>query len=603
MCLLDNLVTIDFETDAIASALPPNPVGVSIKMPGKPSHYLAWRHPEGNNCTESEARAILKTLFSQHPILMHNAAFDINVAKYWLNVDYPKELHDTLLLLFLRNPHAKTLSLKPSAEEILNMPPTERDEVYEWILANVPGATKKNAGSHIGKAPVSLVGPYACADTDMTFELFKRLHSEYSGKAYERERTLLPILCQSTLDGIHLDYTELEKDFAFYSAARLDAEAKIYKHLNYTFNIDSGPELAAAITQANIPANWVLTKTGKKSTSKPNLLTAIQDTTLLDLLSYRGTLSTYLDTFFTSWLEKEQGGKIHFAWNQVRNQETGGIMGTRTGRLSSQPSMLNVPKVPPSVNPIYSLPDLPAMRKYLIANPGEYWMSRDFDGQELKVLAHYEDGPMMQAYIDNPNLDLHQMMSDMLTHDLGKPISRRAAKTIAFSILYGSGINSLAEGLACTTAEARAVKNAYLGQLPGIKRVQNAIKNSWDNNEPIKTWGDRYYYKEPSRDIIDKKTGLVRHADFTYKGMNYLIQSSSADITKQAIINYNKIKKSGTFLLAVHDQIDISGPLSEMKLLKEAMHDIKLDVSLTSDGSYGLNMTTKEQYDESKDYV
>ena len=115
MCLLDNLVTIDFETDAIASALPPNPVGVSIKMPGKPSHYLAWRHPEGNNCTESEARAILKTLFSQHPILMHNAAFDINVAKYWLNVDYPKELHDTLLLLFLRNPHAKTLSLKPSA--------------------------------------------------------------------------------------------------------------------------------------------------------------------------------------------------------------------------------------------------------------------------------------------------------------------------------------------------------------------------------------------------------------------------------------------------------------------------------------------------------
>ena len=181
---------------------------------------------------------------------------------------------------------------------------------------------------------------------------------------------------------------------------------------------------------------------------------------------------------------------------------------------------------------------------------------------------------------------------------LNKEVSRRTAKTIAFSILYGSGITALSEQLECSYDEAMEVKRAYLNSAPGIRDVQNKIKASWDIADPIKTWGGRYYFKEDQKMITDKRTGEQRLADFGYKGLNYLIQSSSADITKQAIINYNEIKQDGRFLLSVHDQIDISGPLSEMKLLKEAMSDIKLDVKLLSDGSYGNNMTTPETYDD-----
>ena len=216
----------------------------------------------------------------------------------------------------------------------------------------------------------------------------------------------------------------------------------------------------------------------------------------------------------------------------------------------------------------------------------------------MRVLAHYEDGIMMQSYQENPHLDLHQLMSDTLTDALNKEVSRRTAKTIAFSILYGSGITALSEQLECSYDEAMEVKRAYLNSAPGIRDVQNKIKASWDIADPIKTWGGRYYFKEDQKMITDKRTGEQRLADFGYKGLNYLIQSSSADITKQAIINYNEIKQDGRFLLSVHDQIDISGPLSEMKLLKEAMSDIKLDVKLLSDGSYGNNMTTPETYDD-----
>jgi DNA polymerase I-like protein with 3'-5' exonuclease and polymerase domains len=171
MNLLDDLVCCDFETEAINGSLPPLPVGASIKMPGKPSYYLAWGHPSGNNCSHTRAVEELNALFKYRPILCHNATFDISVAKYHMGIDFPTKLHDTLILLFLNNPHALTLSLKPSAEKILGRPALEQTELYDWIKTNVPGA-KSNFGAYISKAPGDMVAPYACADTDMTHALF-----------------------------------------------------------------------------------------------------------------------------------------------------------------------------------------------------------------------------------------------------------------------------------------------------------------------------------------------------------------------------------------------------------------------------------------------
>lgn len=598
----NSITTIDFETKAISGALPPMPVGVAIKYGEAPSQYFAWGHPSGNNCTKEEATRRLKDA-SMGTCLYHNNLFDDAVGLQHLGVPHARDLHDTLLLLYLRDPHAKTLSLKPSADELLGMAPVEKDILTEWIVKHV-GCTEKKAGAHIAEAPVELVAPYACGDTDRTFELFKHLHIQYSGKAYDRERALSPILVDNTLQGIRINASKLEADYAYYKAYHNTVTNAVYKYLKATpFNIDSAEELADAIDASGIPADWVYTaKTGKRSTSKPNMEKAIVDAKFKLLLGYRSTLSTYLETFYTSWLDKQQNGRIHFSWNQVRNQEqeSGKFMGTRTGRLSSTPSMLNVPKAPPEFDPEFlkefGLVPLPKMRSYLLPDEDQEWLDRDYSSQELRLLAHYDDDAMMRAYNADPRMDLHQMMSDKLTSMLGKQVTRRAAKTIAFSILYGSGTAALAEGLGCSESEAKSIKAAYFVGLPGVKGVQNAIKKAWDVGDPIKTWGGRYYHKEPSKMIKDKRTGAERWADFTYKGLNYLIQGSAADVTKQAIINYHNIKKDGRFLLTVHDQIDISGPRSEMALLREAMLDIAADVPMISDAKIGANFGELNEY-------
>ena len=598
---MNNFIVVDFETEAINGALPPKPVGVAITFPDDTSVYWAWGHTNyftgstkgmGNNITLTEAANRLHKLYNDYDtIVYHNSLFDLAVGVYHLGLPFPKDLQDTLFQLFLHDPHAATLSLKPSAEKHLGIPPEERDVLVEWILANVPKTTKKKAGAFICNTPVSIAGPYAMADTKLTKGLYLHFRDKTPIKPYKRECKLAPILVTNTLQGISLDIDSLEQDCIYYNTIRKQVDGLICQRFGRAINVNSGDELAAAIVAANIPAEWILTPKGRISTSKDNLAAAVKDTELLALLSYRGTLSTYLDTFYTSWLEKEVNGILHFSWNQVRNNEVGAgkTMGTRTGRVSSTPSLLNVPKeVVKNSEYIASLgfPPLPNMRKYLLADKGNKWLKRDYSAQELRILAHFEDGLMMQRYNENPKWDLHAEMSQILSKVLGITVTRLQAKTVAFSILYGSGIASLAEMLGCSHQQASAIKYAYLNNLPGVKTVMDAIKYSWNNGDCIKTWGGRPYYKEPSK-WIKLKTGGQRWADFGYKGLNYLIQGSAADVSKQAIINYNAIKKDGRFMLMVHDELNISGPQSEMAILKEAMSDIQIDVPMLSDGKIG----------------
>ena len=131
-------VTIDFETEAINNRpeYPPKPVGVAIMWPGRKPKYYAWAHTSGNNSTRGEAACALAKVWA-HPggVVMHNAKFDLEVAEkhFGLGVPHYAKFHDTLLLAYLSNPHAPTFALKPLAEDLLKMPPAERDEIREWL--------------------------------------------------------------------------------------------------------------------------------------------------------------------------------------------------------------------------------------------------------------------------------------------------------------------------------------------------------------------------------------------------------------------------------------------------------------------------------------
>jgi DNA polymerase-1 len=594
----------DFETKAIEPrpAYPPQPVGVAT-----PTDYFAWGHPTMNNATEAAGLDVLRRNWNE-PLLCHNAAFDIAVAHERMGLPFPERVNDTMFLAFLLDPYGE-LGLKPLAQRYLKRLPVERDAVRHWLQANVKmptgrAPTDRQCGMLISAAPADLVGPYAIADAQCTLALYNHLQplvgSAGMSAAYRRECDLVPMLLDNSAQGIPLDHRRLARDTARYEQALVMTE----RHLRMLWpkeiqggaapgNFDSGDELAECLSRdgrIHLPR----TPGGKLSTSKDALLAALPDCRVKGLLLYRSAIEKCLSTYMRPWLE--QGTALHCNWNQVRDYSDNGA---RTGRLSSSPNLQNLTN-PEKYEQLHALmkkwgcaagwTTFPNLRSYLIAPKGHVLFSRDYSQQEFRLLAHYEDGVLAQAYRDNPDLDLHVFVRDLINRVTGVGIERKPTKTINFGKVYGMGIARLGASLGVPEMTARTMMDAYDCALPSVKALMREVSGIGRRGECILTLGGRRYYSPPAEMV----RGEVRTLE--YKLLNYLIQGGSADQTKEAMRNWwPQIRGTDTrFLMTIHDQLVGCAPKGKVKkasaLLDQCMVEaFRLDVPTKTDPTYGTN--------------
>lgn len=613
----DDLICCDFETFGIEGnpvVNPPKAVGVAVWIPGQEPQYLAWGHPTENNCRYGDARQYLYNIQEAGcPRLFHNAPFDLSVQDKWMSLPHNfigqgwREIHDTMYLLFLADPYASTFSLKPSADRYLGMAPTEQDEIKSWILNNVPQATSSNWGAYICLAPGDLVGKYAIGDVVRTRKLFDLLHTRIVEQgmeaAYDRERELMPTLVRGTQFGIRLDRWKLEHHEKVYTEALDRATSMLVDSLGCTVgDLEHDESYADALERSGAVTEWVRTeKTGKRSLAKGNIKIVVPEIKII--ADYRGALSTCLQTFMRPWLEKSSlDGRLHPNWNQVKQQRGAwnDNKGTKTGRLSSDdPNFQNVPtefvdqRGIPLPYPNSLLP-LPVLREYCLPDEGFLWLKRDYSSQELRILAHFEDGTLAEAYRGNPDLDVHNMAIGLIEGLVGVTYARKSIKITGFSIIYGSGYSGLASQLGETVEAARQVKTAYLAVLPGVNDLLRDVKRRGERGDSIRTWGGRIYFAEIGED----------GRNFAYRLLNYLIQGSAADQTKEAICQWRRTKNwKSQFLATVHDEINIQAPVDEWRMhmedLRMAMEVENLDVPIRSEGYVG---TDWEHIVKEKDY-
>ncbi len=613
---IDSAVTLDFETHAIESRpnYPPTPIGLAVRYPDAEVDYFAWGHIENNNCTLKQVRSWLADLWHEEtPLLFFNASFDLSIA--YEKLDLPilpwGRIHDAMFLAFLAEPHSRNLDLKSLAEGVLNWPPDEQDAIADYVwdnrkeLVRVHGGkisrAKKgpnSAGAWISKCPVNLVTPYAIGDVERTHELFEHLYPIIAENgmqpAYDRERRVMPIFMANEREGVHVDLEALSKDVPKLNRSLLKADEQLRRMLRAPdLNINADAQLADALSSAGMidDDDWVLTPSGQYSVSKDNLkYEMFNDEDVAHVFFYRNKLTTALSTFLEPWLKQAEArnGIISTSWNQVRG--VGG--GTRTGRPSTyNPNLLNIPKqfdaeydMEPG-NP-WGLAKLPFARYYMLPDPGDVFIHRDFDGQEMRVFAHYEDGDLLREYQKNPNLDPHGWVKDEIMRLVGLKLERTPVKIMNFQALYGGGVPAAAKALGCSMAKAKEYKAFHDRALPGRNKLNAVIKEIVTSGEPIHTWGGRLYFPEPPR------FQFGRMVDQLYKLINYLCQGSAADITKEALIRWHDHpKRDARFLVTVYDEINISAAKrnvsAQMTVLKEAMESIELDLDMMTTGKIG----------------
>lgn len=585
------MYVVDFETEAIefGSGRAPKPVGVSIGQGlNRANHrYYAFGHPTNNNCTEAEAKAALAEVWGQ-PIVFHNGKFDQSVAVEHWGFEWKNTYHDTMFLIYLDSPIAPTVSLKPSAERILGMPPDEQEAVRDWLISHgvVPSNTKE-WGAYICKAPGDLVGEYAIGDTVRTAALYDHLYDSVIRRgmlpAYEREIKLSKYLYDAEYLGVRIDRKRLAGDIPVFEAMLAQCEGAI-KAILGDYPIDTPAQVAKALKAAGYELRK--TPTGRDSTSQDALHEAIQNSPeLLQLLQYRGAVKTLLGTFMRPWLAlSAREGRLHPSWNSVR----GDHYGTRTGRLScSNPNLQNVPTEFEFdyAGILRGFVPLPFMRVYILPEPGEVILAADFNGQEMRLLAHFAEGKAMEIYQTDPRADFHQVAAELVERTSGLVIKRKQAKITGFSLIYGAGVVALAKQLGVPTDEAGQIKRGYLKAIPGLTDFQNSVSM----RSEVRTWGLRIIPVEPPKYNED---GSVW--SFNYKLVNHLIQGTAADQTKESIVVYHENPHWGRFLMTVHDEnvvsVKVEHLIKEIIALAKAMETLPgFDVPFIVEMEYGDN--------------
>ena len=258
-------------------------------------------------------------------------------------------------------------------------------------------------------------------------------------------------------------------------------------------------------------------------------------------------------------------GRVHTSFWQVLN----------TFRVSSGSKDDNAP----------NLQNLPAQNKFrncFEARQGFKWISIDYSGQELCIMA---DGSGEKGFIDvlNRGDDLHCYAGEMM---FKRPIDKKKdkdlrdkAKTINFGKPYGMGPPKLADTLGISIEEAEELFIIYRKAFPDLNKWLESQAKFAKLTGYAKAFppakGRRWFpllekAKELRKlNIKDKeiwKEIFMIEGEAERCGMNMPIQSTGAFICKEALIEvrnliryYNSLyKEEIAFLICtVHDAIDV----------------------------------------------
>jgi DNA polymerase I-like protein with 3'-5' exonuclease and polymerase domains len=262
-------------------------------------------------------------------------------------------------------------------------------------------------------------------------------------------------------------------------------------------------------------------------------------------------------TFVETILNHAHNGRIHCDFHPLRTDDGG----TVTGRFSSSnPNLQQIPSRDIEIKK--------AIRGLFIPEEGHKWGSFDYASQEPRWLAHYcakpTEGfvhPLVEEVVTmykEGKADFHQMVADMAN------ISRKEAKTVNLGIMYGMGRKKLADTLAITEDESTELLQKYNEKVPFVKDLATRVSNYALRKGMIRTqlgrkcrfdlWQPRGFSVKRALPIEEATTQYqnIQRA-FTYKALNRLIQGSSADQTKKAMVDC--YSEGLCPMLTVHDEL------------------------------------------------
>ena len=595
-----NRMAIDLETrDPNLTTLGPGwcrddgyVIGIAVAA-GDFVGYFPIRHEGGGNMPEKTVFNWLKKQLATPHIekVMHNALYDLGWLR-WAGIDVQGPVIDTMIAAPLLNENRRFYNLNSLCREYLE---EGKSEIMLRSAAAMYGIDPK---SEMWKLHASFVGRYAEKDAEITLKLWDRLSIEIKGdnieSIFKLESSLLPVLLDMKERGVRVDVDKAEQT----KKKLVSLEQNLLKEVKDETGIWVEPWAASSIAKVfdKLGLSYKRTaKTNAPAFTKVFLANHVHPVAqkIVRLREFNKANTTFIETI----LKHEHNGRIHCDFNPLRSDEGG----TVTGRFSSShPNLQQQPARDPEIKKM--------IRGLFLPEEGEKWGSFDYASQEPRWLAHYcwaLKGPSRSPLIDDivkmyhdGNADFHQMVADMAG------VTRKEAKTVNLGIMYGMGRKKLGTTLDISEEEAKRLLAEYHIKVPFVKGMADLAANTALEHGVVRTWlGRKCHFNmwEPRSYEFNRALpleeaakeyggrGMIRRA-FTYKALNRLIQGSSADQTKKAMV---ECYKEGLLpLLTVHDELCFSVNSREqadkiVEIMKTCVHG--LAVPFDVDAEIGNN--------------
>jgi DNA polymerase-1 len=541
----DGMLAFDTETSGLQVRSVHGDVGRTIQFSWRP-----WTEAVVIELTPKWHKPIQRFFFLSEEIVGFNTKFDQHVmANYeidlWSDMD-PLLVHDARWAARL-NDERDRASLKALSDKYVDSGASAEQGKLKRVM-------KKN-GWDWGTVPISYLIEYGGTDAIITGRLFDFLYPRigHSLDAYRREQRLNPVLIRMERAGIKIDRGLLNRVTAEERGKTEDAK-EVLQRIVPGINPNSAIQIKSAFRDRGIEVEDTTAATMKRISGSSELARAI--------LTYRGhakTLSTYAEPWGRLVTPE---GRIHPSFNS---------MGASTGRFSSDnPNLQNITRGH-------------RLRDIFIAGPGHKLVVADWNQMELRLYAHFaEDEAMRAAFLSGD--DIYQQVADLL----GVP--RQVGKMLMLASIYGAGpakIGAQVINMAWQYDMGDLVPMLETYDWPDLWSKFHARYKIRDlarltelqarrrgnlGEAYIRTLGGR---RQRPKQILMPEVNGHRQMIELYKDLgNCLVQGSSADLMKQALIHASDAGLGDMLRLTVHDEMVLEVPDAEVEPVMEILEKV-----------------------------
>lgn len=541
----DGLLAFDTETTGLYVRTPYGDRGRTLQVSFRP-----WEVAYVFEMTERWRKPIEFIFENAKEVVGHNTKFDAHVmATYGVEIFdllEPSKVHDTIWLANLHDERERA-QLKPLSVKYLDDQAADEQAALKRLM-------KKN-GWTWATVPVKYLVEYGGLDAILTGRLFDLLYPQigYALDAYMREQRLVPLVFEMERAGLLIDTDLLAKVTADLEDEIERSEAEI-EAMVPGLNPNAAHQVKSALRDRGIEVK----------DTKAETLIATHDDLARAILAYRKAKKMH-STYALPWRELiTPEDRIHPNLN---------TMGARTGRFSaSDPNLQNVKRG-------HDLRDI------FIAPEGHKIVVADWNQMELRLYAHFaQDERMRSAFLKGE--DIYQDAADLLG------VSRQIGKMVMLASIYGAGPRTL---------KSQCIANAYKWGMEEIVpelesfdwremhtkfhqayKITNLARLTELQARRRGQLGEAYILTIGGRRQRPKKIVLPAYNDrgtrqtvYSYKDLgNSLVQGSSSDLMKQAIIDAAEAGLRPYLRLTVHDELILEVPDDKVEWAIETLERV-----------------------------